>query len=121
MRRTIPAIWTLALMVAAGAVATGQEAATKPAGARVLGTHLIDRYEAIQQVRAGLRSNPNNLNDWIILGELAQEVAGEVPADMAPGYYKLAHDAYENALKLSPNNASLKAAAAFTREQEQKA
>ena len=47
------------------------------------------------------------------------EVVHDVPANLAPGYYKLPHDSYENALELDPGNASLKAAAKFTQEQEQ--
>ncbi len=119
--------WTLPLAVSA-ALAVASRAQNPPStaglsgtGKRVLGTHLIDRYEAIQQTRAALKANPNNLNDWIILGELAQEVAGDVPANLAPGYYQLAHEAYDSALKLAPTNASLQAAARFTQEQEQSA
>jgi tetratricopeptide (TPR) repeat protein len=86
-----------------------------------MASYQIDRYEAIQQVRQALEKDPNNLNDWIILGELAQEVAGDVPASEAAGYYKLARDAYQSALRLRPNDANLKAAAQFAREQEQAA
>ena len=55
----------------------------------MLGTYQIDRYEAIQQVRQALAKDPNHLNDWIILGELAQEVAADVPSNLATGYSKL--------------------------------
>jgi hypothetical protein len=58
---------------------------------------------------------------WIILGDLAQEVAGDVPASQAAGYFKPARDAYESALRLRPNDANLKAAAQFAREQQQQA
>src|SRR4051794_23324268 len=98
MRRVTSRAWTLS-MLAAGAVALAQAAAPNPAGTRILGTHQIDRFAAIEQVRAALQAGSRNLNDWVILGELAQEVARDVPASLAPGYYTLAHEAYEGALK----------------------
>ena len=76
-----------------------EASATAP---NVISSHQIDRYDAIQQVRQALQQDPKNLADWILLGELAQEVATEVPADTAKGYYRLARESYENALKLSP-------------------
>jgi hypothetical protein len=120
--------WAWAILATATASATAL--AQAPAGSRpqqpqapppgrVLGTYQIDRYEAIQQVRQALAKDPNNLNDWIILGELAQEVAADGPSNLAAGYSKLAREAYDNALKLRPNDANLKAAAQFAREQEQ--
>src|SRR4051794_28617471 len=107
MQRAIQTAGALALMIATTGAANAQDAGQNPAGPRIIGTHHIDRFEAIRQVRAELQANPNQLNDWIILGELAQEVAPDVPANLAPGYYKLAHEAYESALKLAPNNTSL--------------
>jgi hypothetical protein len=121
MHRTIQATGKLSLLFALALAAHAQDAGPNAGGARVLGTHQIDRFAAIEQTRAALEADPNNLNDWIILGELAQEVAGDVPTNLAAGYFKLAHDSYEAALKLSPGNASLQAAARFAREQEQDA
>jgi hypothetical protein len=88
---------------------------------RYLATYQIDRYEAILQVRQALVKNPRDLNDWIILGELAQEVAADVPSSEAPGYYKLARESFESALKLKPGDANLTAAAQFARDQEEAA
>src|SRR5262245_10188300 len=106
MRHARPLSATLALLVAAGAPALAQTQTQTPAadhaGSRVLGTHQIDRFAAIEQVRTALQADPRKLHDWIILGELAQEVAHDVPANLAPGYFKLAHEAYTSALKLSP-------------------
>jgi tetratricopeptide (TPR) repeat protein len=130
MGRTNRPFW-IWVVLAAAATATARAQAPASAGSRppqpnqaagrVIGTHLIDRYEAIQQVRQALARDPNNLNDWIILGELAQEVAADVPANLSAGYHKLAREAYESALKLKPDDPNLKAAAQFAREQEQRA
>lgn len=84
----------------------------------VIGSHQIDLYDAIQQVHQTLVSNPNSLPDWILLAELSQDVALNVRADEAAGYFRLARESYENALKLDPNNAGIQAAAKFLREQE---
>jgi tetratricopeptide (TPR) repeat protein len=125
MGRTNRPLW-IWVVLAAAATATARAQAPAPArvqpqqaAGRVIGTHLIDRYEAIQQVRQALTKDPNNLNDWIILGELSQEVAADVPSNLAAGYHKLAREAYESALKLKPDDPNLKAAAQFAREQEQ--
>ncbi len=55
------------------------------------------------------------------MGELAQEIANDLPADQAKPYYTLARESYDNALKLDPNNPGLKAAANFARQHEQNA
>lgn len=106
--------------ILAATLAAAQPAADAPA-TRVIGSHQIDRYHAIEQVRQSLLKDPNKLTDWVLLGELAQEVAEEAPADRAAGYYRLARDSYTSALKLQPNNAGLKAAAKFAEDQEKKA
>lgn len=118
MRRTRGCAWGLAVAALLGTFAAAQQAAPRPA-TRVIGNHQIDRYEAIEQVRQALRSDPKNLTDWVILGELAQEAAQEAPSDRASGYYRLAREAFEDALRLQPDNPDLKAAAQFAREQEQ--
>ena len=118
MRRTIRYDWALALVAVLGASVAAQEAAQGPAP-RVIGSHQIDRHEAIEQVRQALQADPKDLSDWILLGELAQEVAMDAPSDRAPGYYRLAREAFDSALKLQPGNPGLKAAAQFAREQEQ--
>jgi hypothetical protein len=121
MRITLRARGLLALagLVGASAMAIAQTANGPASARRVIGTHQIDRYGAIEQVRQELTKNPKNLSDWVLLGELAQEVATDAPPDRAPGYYRLARESFDNALKLDPNNASLKAAADFARQQEQ--
>ena len=118
MRRTIRYDWVLALVAALGASVAAQQAAQGPAP-RVIGSHQIDRYEAIEQVRQALQADPKDLSDWVLLGELAQEVAMDAPSDRVPGYYRLAREAFDSALKLQLDNPGLKAAAQFAREQEQ--
>jgi hypothetical protein len=84
----------------------------------VISTHHIDRYDAILQLQKNLKANPNSLGDWVILGELAHEVALDLPADQATNYARLSRQAYEKALALSPDNPGLKAAVQFARDQE---
>lgn len=108
----------LALLFLLGVAAIAQQANPSPP-TQVISTRQIDRYHAIEQVRHDLEQDPKILSDWVLLGELAQEVAEDAPPDRAPGYYRLARESFDNALKLQPENAALKAAAAFAREQEQ--
>jgi hypothetical protein len=84
----------------------------------VIGTQQIDRYDAIASLQNELKANPKSLADWIILGELAHEVAIDAPADQAPRYFTMSRDAYEKALALAPSNPGLKAAVQFARDQE---
>jgi len=84
----------------------------------VIDSHQIDRYVAIRQLEQGLKADPNNLTDWIILGELAHDVAMDLPAHDDDVYYTISRQAYDNALRLDPNNARLQAAARFARDQE---
>ncbi len=119
----------LALVLAVGVTANAQQAAPNAdqnqavttANPGVISSHQIDRYDALMKVRESLKENPNNLADWIILGELSQEIASEVEANRAEGYYRLARESYENALKLDPDNKGLQAAAEFAKAQEQNA
>ena len=89
-----------------------------PPVASTIGTHQIDRFAAINQLQADLKSDANNLANWAILGELAHEVALDLPEGQDDAYYKLSRQAYENAARLDPNNDSLKAAVQFARDQE---
>jgi len=98
--------------------AQAQPNQAQPPSGPLLNSHQIDRYEAIRQLTQTLKSDPNNLADWVILGELSQEVATDLPPEQADGYYRLARQSYESALKLDPNNEGLKAAAEFARQQE---
>lgn len=83
----------------------------------VINTHQIDRFDALQKLQANLADNPTALADWIILGELSQEVAMDVSADMADKYFAQSRDAFEKALALDPSNPGLKAAVRFARDQ----
>jgi hypothetical protein len=84
----------------------------------VIDSHQIDRYVAIRQLEQALKADPRNLTDWIILGELAHDVAMDLPAHDDDVYYTISRQAYDNALRLDPNNARLQAAARFARDQE---
>jgi len=88
------------------------------AAADVIGSQQIDRFEAIKILQQSLKSDPKNVADWISLGELAHEVALEMPSGQDDAYYKMSLDAYEHALKLDPENRGLKAAVQFARDQE---
>ena len=122
MRPTIRPGWALALSLTAApalwlASTLAQEPTTAPP-ATAIGSHQIDRFEAIRQLQADLRSDPNSLANWVILGEIAHEVAADIPADQDDLYYKISRDAYERALRLDPNNNGLRAAVQFARDQE---
>jgi hypothetical protein len=84
----------------------------------VIGTHLIDRYDAIDKERAAVSTNPQSLDDWIILGELAHEVAMDGPPGEAAKYFRMSRDAFEKALALDPDNNGLKAAVQFAKDRE---
>src|SRR5271157_927462 len=75
-----------------------------------IGTHQIDRFEAIHMLQESLKSNPNDVAAWIVLGELTHEVAQDLSSQDDEPYYKLSEEAYEKALALQPKNAGLKAA-----------
>ena len=91
----------------------------KSSAPQVIGTQQINRFEAIRQLQQTVKQNPKSLADWVILGELAHEVAIDLPADQAGPYYKMSRDAYENALELAPDNPGLQAAVQFAKDQEQ--
>ena len=133
MRRSIPFAGALALAAPLFAFAEEPpvpdrelpraEAPVNPAAAAapaapVIGTHQIDRFDAIDDLQNKLKANPKSLADWVILGELAHEVAIDAPANQAPRYFTMSRQAYEQALALSPNNNGLKAAVQFARDQE---
>jgi tetratricopeptide (TPR) repeat protein len=113
---------TLGLLTAGPAV-WGQQPPRpkKPAsrtGPPVISTRQIDRYDAITALQQRVKENPNSLADWIILGELAHEVALDLPADQATRYYRISRDAYEKALALKPDQPGLKAAVQFAKDHE---
>ena len=114
MRTPIRLLWAVAVLAPAWATAAAQSSAPQ-----VIGTQQINRFEAIRQLQETVKQNSKSLADWVILGELAHEVAIDLPADQAGEYYKLSRDAYENALELAPDNAGLQAAVQFAKDQEQ--
>jgi tetratricopeptide (TPR) repeat protein len=113
-----------ALIVLAASIATAKVMAqdtkvmAQDTSNHSIGTHQIDRFEAIQMLRESLKSNPSDAAAWIVLGELAHEVAQDLSSQDDEPYYKLSQEAYEKALALQPNNAGLKAAVEFAREQK---
>jgi len=111
---------TTAAALAVALATTGASAQRDPAapGSGVIGSHQIDRYEAIRELQQALKANPRATGDWVILGELAHEVALDVPAAQDNAYYRISRDAYEKAQALEPTNPGLKAAVQFARDQE---
>jgi hypothetical protein len=116
MRTAIRLFWAVAVLAPAWVTAAAQTQTSAP---QVIGTQQINRFEAIRQLQETVKQNPKSLADWVILGELAHEVAIDLPADQAGQYYKLSRDAYENALELAPDNRGLQAAVQFAKDQEQ--
>lgn len=100
------------------AQAPAPPAARQPATTNVIGTHQINRYAAIQQLQEDLKAKPDNLADWLILGELALEVAEDLPDAQAEKYHTMSRQAFEKALALDPDNAGLKAAVQFAKDRE---
>jgi len=113
-----------ALIVLAASIATAKVMAqdtkvvAQNTSNRSIGTHQIDRFEAIHLLQESLKSNPNDAAAWIVLGELAHEVAQDLSSQDDEPYYKLSEEAYEKVLALQPKNAGLKAAVDFAREQK---
>jgi hypothetical protein len=107
----------LALMVVAATIATATEMA-QDNSSRTLRTHQIDRFEAIRLLGESLKSNPNDTAALIVVGELAHEVAQDLSSVDDELYYKLSLEAYQKALSQQPDNAGLKAAVDFAREQQ---
>lgn len=108
---------------AAPVVVTPAPATAVPAPATVtvpavIDSHQIDRFAAIRQVERDLRADTRDIVDWVILGELAHDVALDLPPGQDRPYYALSRQAYESALVLDPNNAAVRAAAQFARDQE---
>src|SRR5208337_1439414 len=106
-----------ALIVLAASIATAKVMAQDTSN-HSIGTHQIDRFEAIHLLQEALKSNPNDVGAWIVLGELAHDVAQDLSSQDDEPYYKLSQEAYEKALALQPKNAGLKAAVDFAREQK---
>ncbi len=106
-----------ALIVLAATLATAKVMAQGTSN-HSIGTHQTDRFEAIHLLQESLKSTPNDAAAWIVLGELAHEVAQDLSSQDDEPYYKLSQEAYEKALALQPNNAGLKAAVEFAREQK---
>ena len=81
----------------------------------------IDRYEAIRELQAQLKAHPDDEAGWIVLGELAHEVAYELAGEQDTPYYRMSREAYEKALQINPTSPALQAAVQFARDQEQHA
>jgi hypothetical protein len=77
----------------------------------------IDRFEAIRLLQSSLKSNPKDTAGWVVLGELAHEVAGDLSSQDDEPYYKLSFEAYEKAVALQPDNTTLRAAAEFAHDE----
>ncbi|MEJ7637852.1 MAG: hypothetical protein WKF75_07705 [Singulisphaera sp.] len=116
MHTPIRLLWAFAVLAPAWATAA---VAAGPSAPHVIGTQQINRFEAIRQLQQTVKQNSKSLADWVILGELAHEVAIDLPADQARLYYKTSRDAYENALELAPDNTGLQAAVQFAKDEEQ--
>ena len=113
---TLTASASMALALATTAAVAQRDPTTPTSGA--IGSHQIDRYEAIRLLQQSLASNPDATADWVTLGELAHEVALDLPSNQDQKFYRISRDAYEKALALDPNNTGLQAAVQFAREQE---
>jgi cytochrome c-type biogenesis protein CcmH/NrfG len=74
------------LIVLAAAFATTR-AMGQDTSSHAIGTHHIDRFEAIQLLQDSLKSNPNDAAGWIVLGELAHEVAQDLSSTHDEPYY----------------------------------
>ena len=111
-----------ALIVLAASIATAKVMAqdtkvmAQDTSNHSIGTHQIDRFDAIHLLQESLKSDPNDVAAWIVLGELAHDVAQDLSSQDDEPYYKLSLEAYEKALALQPKNAGLKAAVDFARE-----
>jgi hypothetical protein len=81
-------------------------------------THQIDRFEAIRLLQESLKSAPNDAAAWIVLGELAHDVAQDLSSQEDQRYYKLSQEAYERALALQPKSNILRGAVELAREQK---
>lgn len=101
-----------------GGAAAARAADDLPRPPAVIGLYQIDRYDAIQQLQKELAAKPKDLAGWIVLGEIAHEVAMDAPADRAGEYFALSLNAFEKAQALAPDNPGLKAAVQFTRDQQ---
>ncbi len=97
---------------------TAAPAPTSAPAAPSFGSHQIDRFEAIRLLQQSTTANPKAAPDWVILGELSHEAALDLPTGQDVPYYKISRDAYEHAAALAPDNAGLKAAVQFARDQE---
>ncbi len=76
-----------ALIVLAASIATAKVMA-KDTSNHSIGTHQIDRFDAIHLLQESLKSDPNDVAAWIVLSELAHEVAQDLSSqDDKPYYY----------------------------------
>ena len=114
--RTALALGAIGLILATAGAFARQAPSRQPQA--VIGSHQIDRFEAIRILQRSLKGNPDAVGDWVILGELAHEAALDLPSGQDNNYYRLSREAYEKALALDPENAGLTAAVQFAQDQE---
>jgi hypothetical protein len=118
MRRWILAVGASGLLTGSYLAVAAPPVKRPAPAAPVISSHQIDRYDAIMKTKARLAEDPKSLADWIVLGELAHEVAMNLPEAQARDYVKTSREAYEKALALAPDNAGVRAAAQFARDLE---
>ena len=114
-------LWFLLVSVASPALAQESVSPVSPTQTQApsaVRSDQIDRYEAIRQLQAELKSDPKSEQNWIILGELAHEIAFELAGEQDTPYYKMSRNAYEQSLKLNPSSPALQAAVQFAKDQE---
>jgi hypothetical protein len=104
------------LLVLAGLVAIPR-ALAEDNTARPENSRQIDRFEAIRLLQSSLKSNPKDTAGWVVLAELAHEVASDLSSQDDEPYYRLSAEAYEKAVALQPNNTTLRAAADFAQDE----
>jgi cytochrome c-type biogenesis protein CcmH/NrfG len=54
------------------------KAMAQDSSAHAIRAHQVDPFEAIQQLQYSLKSDPKDTAGWIVLGELAQELAQDL-------------------------------------------
>jgi hypothetical protein len=113
MSRLKVAFALVALAVAFASPRVMAQDTSSPSG----GSHQVDRFEAIRILQESLKSNPKDAAGWIVLGELAHEVAQDLSSSDDRHYYELSVAAFEKAVALQPENTAIKAELEFARDQ----
>jgi hypothetical protein len=106
----------IALIVLAGVLTSTRALAQEHSPSR-RSNHRVDRFVAIHELQESLKHNPKDTAGWIVLGELAHEVAQDLSSTDDQPYYKISVEAFEKAAALQPNNTAIKAALEFARDE----